>query len=103
MGNKKYKCIPNCLRRYRRARGLKQNDVARILGLKSTSMVSRWEKGACLPSAINLFRLAALYRTMTDALFIGLLRAVRDDVLMREEKVLKRQALRLCPKNKNLR
>ncbi len=103
MGNINYKGIPNCLRRYRRARGLKQSDVAKILGLKSTSMVSRWEKGACLPSTINLFRLAALYRTMTDALFISLLRAVRDDVFMREEKVLKRQDFRLCPKNKGLR
>ena len=68
----KVKYIPNCLRRYRKARGLKQKDVAEILGIKSASMISRWENGLCLPSTMNLFRLASLYRRMTDALFIDL-------------------------------
>ena len=83
------KTIPNCLRRYRRARGLKQKEVARILGLKSASMISRWEKGVCIPSTLNLFKLATLYRTMVDALFIDMLRALRNDIHKREEKVLK--------------
>ena len=84
------KTIPNCLRRYRKARGLKQKEVARILGLESASMISRWERGRCLPNTMNLFRLASLYRTMTDALFIDLLRMLREDLRVREEKALPR-------------
>jgi len=30
----KYKNIPNCLRKYRKIRGLNQSEVAKILGLK---------------------------------------------------------------------
>ena len=80
---------PNCLRKYRKSRGLKQKEVAAILGLKHTSMISRWENGFCLPSANNLFRLAALYRTMVDGLYIDQLMAIKEDVRMREEKVMR--------------
>lgn len=83
-----HKNIPNCLRKYRRARGLKQKDVAKVLNLKSTGIISRWEKGICLPSPINLFRLAALYRTLVDALFIDLLRFLKQELLKKEEKSL---------------
>jgi len=89
MKNIKSKNIPNCLRKYRKTRGLKQKDVARILGVKSASMVSRWEKGVCLPNTINLFKLAVLYRTMSDAFFIDLIRELRSEIQKREEKVLK--------------
>ncbi len=81
--------VPNCLRKHRKARGLKQKDVAKILGLKSASMISRWESGVCVPSTLNLFRLASLYRTMTDALFMDLVRALRADLHEREERILK--------------
>jgi len=91
MKNVKPKSIPNCLRRYRKARGLKQRDVAEVLGLKSASMISRWERGVCVPSPLNLFRLAVLYRTMADALFIDLLRALRTELLKKEERVLRRK------------
>ncbi len=85
----KYKKISNCLRKYRRIRGLKQKDVARILRLRSTSMISRWEKGTCLPNSLNIFRLSLLYRTLVDALFIDLMRLLKEDLRKREEKVLK--------------
>jgi len=80
-----YKNIPNCLRKYRKARGLNQKDVAKVLGLKSASLISRWEKGICLPSPINLFRLAALYRTLVDALFIDLLRFLKQELIDKEK------------------
>lgn len=83
--------IPNCLKKYRRIRGLKQKEVAKILGIKSASIISRWEKGVCLPNTLNLFRLSVLYRTMSDALFIDLTRDLRDDLRKREEKILKQK------------
>jgi transcriptional regulator with XRE-family HTH domain len=80
----------NCLRKYRKARGLNQQDVAEILGIKSTSMISRWEMGVCLPDLLNAFKLSIVYRTMTDALFIDQLRELREHILEREELVLKK-------------
>jgi transcriptional regulator with XRE-family HTH domain len=91
MRNTKPKTIPNSLKRYRKARGLQQKEVAKILGIKSASMISRWEKGRCLPSALNLFRLAVVYRTMVDALYIDLLRASRADLHEREQRILRRK------------
>jgi transcriptional regulator with XRE-family HTH domain len=82
------RAFPNCLRRYRRARGLTQKEVAKILGLKSTSIISRWERGVSLPSVLNLFKLAVLYRTMADALFIDLRRALQKELFKREAEIL---------------
>jgi DNA-binding transcriptional regulator YiaG len=76
--------IPNHLRRYRKARGLSQRDAARILGFADASCISRWEQGVCLPSPRNLFRLASLYRTLVDGLYIDLLRALREEIRRRE-------------------
>jgi transcriptional regulator with XRE-family HTH domain len=71
------------------ARGLKQKDVAKTLNLKSSGIISRWEKGICMPSSLNIFKLAALYRTMADALFIDLIRKLKEKILKREEEALK--------------
>lgn len=88
MKNLTYKNIPNYLRKYRKTMGLKEKDVAKIFGLKSTSMISRWEKRNHPPKIlVNIFCLAALYRTSVDALFIDLLRACRDYIHKMEEEV----------------
>lgn len=84
MENVMYKQLPNLLRKYRKVRGLRQGDAARILGL-SRNRVSRWEKGVCLPTLVNAIRLAILYRVMVDALFDDLVRALRKEVHVREE------------------
>jgi transcriptional regulator with XRE-family HTH domain len=75
----------NCLRKYRKARGLKQKEVALLLGLRNTSEISRWEKGNCLPQTINLFRLSIIYRTLIDALFIDTIRRLRQEIFEKEE------------------
>jgi transcriptional regulator with XRE-family HTH domain len=88
MKNVSYKIIPNSLRKYRRASGFREKDVAEILGLNSASQISRWEKGVCLPRPLTMFKLAILYRTMVDGLFIDLRRTLINDLRKREEKVL---------------
>jgi transcriptional regulator with XRE-family HTH domain len=40
-----------------------KGEKAAILGFADASSLSRWEQGVCLPSVMNLFRLARLYRT----------------------------------------
>jgi DNA-binding XRE family transcriptional regulator len=61
--------FPNKLKRYRRIAGYSQKKVARVLGLADTSMISRWEQGAVLPSLLYTFKLSKLYHTLPHELF----------------------------------
>lgn len=83
------KKIPNNLRKYRKAVGLKQREVARILNLKSAGMISRWEKGVCLPSLLNAFKLAGLYCVLVDALFFPLIRFIKARIMQRQKGFLR--------------
>jgi len=85
--------IPNLLRRYRKARGLRQNQVAAILGLKSASVISRWEKGTRIPSTVSALELSAIYRTMVNVMFPKLDTMLRARLRKREEDVLKKVSL----------
>lgn len=61
---------PNSLHKYRKAAGLRQFDVARLIGLEgSTERLSKWENGAADPNIDNLFRLLALYKTTPEELY----------------------------------
>ncbi len=51
---------PNSIRKYRKRCGLKVREVALLMGLKSASHVSRWEKGLRPPNRTNTLRLAAV-------------------------------------------
>lgn len=75
----------NALKPYRKARGLSQRDVARILGLRSSSQISRWETGATPPSLLNAMKLAVLYRALVDALFIDLRHMLQEEIYRKEE------------------
>ena len=87
MSHSGLKRTPNLLRKYRKVRGLKQKEVARILKLKSPSRISRWEKGLCLPSFPNALRLAIVYRVMVDTIFPDLLWSYRTEIKEREEEM----------------
>ena len=76
--------LANQLRKYRRARGLNRREVARILGFADASSLSHWERGVRLPSVMNMFRLAGLYRTLVDALYIDTLRTIREEIRKQE-------------------
>lgn len=86
------KKIPNNLRRYRKAIGLKQKEVAEILNLKSAGMISRWEKGICLPSLTNVIKLSGIYSVLVDALFFPLKRMIKKKIMEREEYLRRRHA-----------
>ena len=79
------KKIPNNLRRYRKAVGLKQKDVAEILNLQSSGMISRWEKGVCLPSLLNAIKLSGSYCVLVDALFFPMIRLIKRKIMERQE------------------
>ncbi|TKJ32895.1 MAG: hypothetical protein CEE38_21990 [Planctomycetes bacterium B3_Pla] len=88
----KQKMIPNSLRKCRRARGLTQKEVAHILGLNTTGLISRWENGVCFPNPLTIIKLAILYRTMADGLFIDLRRSLKDEIHKAEKKLLRKKA-----------
>jgi len=85
MKEEKSKSIPNNLWRCRKVRGLTQKQVAQIMELKSTAMISRWEAGRCLPMTDNLFDLAAVYRTTSEALYWDYVQERRQKITSREE------------------
>ena len=69
MKKKKIVYYKNNLRKHRLLIGYKQNEVAKLLGLKSASRISRWEKGLAMPSVENLIKLSALYATLMNELY----------------------------------
>jgi transcriptional regulator with XRE-family HTH domain len=91
MKEEKRKFIPNNLRRCRKVRGLTQRQVAEIMDLKSTAMISRWEQGQCLPETPNLGRLAGVYRTSTDALLPEYFRELHRQMVHKEEMIIIKQ------------
>ena len=72
--------IANQLRKYRKVRGLTQTQVARILGLHDHNRLSNWERGKCFPAVETLFRLAAIYQTTADTLYMDLVRSIREKI-----------------------
>lgn len=80
MRNSNHKANLNRLAHYRKARGLSQLDVTRILGLKSSAHISRWEHGYCWPSAVNMLTLAVLYKVPVDWLYADALSTITDEL-----------------------
>ena len=88
-----YRNIPNNLRKFRKISGYTQKQVAFFLGVENAGMISRWENGLRFPSPVNIFRLAALYHTMVDALYFNLLRAVRREIQVRRDELEARRGI----------
>ncbi len=59
----------NQIRRYRKKRYLRQRDVIKLLGLKCTTDLYRWETGRKLPSLINALKLSAALQCPVELLF----------------------------------
>lgn len=56
------------IKRLRKNKGLKQQEIADILGIKQNSY-SDWENGKTEPSYENLVKLADLFEVSLDSLF----------------------------------
>ncbi len=83
------KCrFPNRLKNFRRLFFFSQKEVALILGLKDTSQLSRWEKGVTLPSILNLFRLAKLYKVLPNEMYIDIWKSISLEVNAKEQNLL---------------
>ncbi|MBS1731873.1 MAG: helix-turn-helix transcriptional regulator [Bacteroidetes bacterium] len=76
---------PNRLKTFRRIAGLSQKRVSKILGLRDTSMLSRWEHGFNVPALANLFILCQLYQATPQKLYPEVWKQAETNLLARTE------------------
>ena len=55
----------NRLKELRQKNGVKQKDIAAMLGV-TAGAVSQWESGRCLPNAVALMRLSKLFGVVPE-------------------------------------
>ncbi len=85
------KFIINKLRRRRRQLGYKQREVSKLLGLKSSARLARWEKGKSFPSVPNLLKLSALYSTLANDFYFELYLQFKKAMKKQESRFNKRK------------
>ncbi len=59
----------NRLWRWRTTQQLSQREIARLLGIKNSAQVSRWENGAKIPTLDSALMLACILKVPVEALF----------------------------------
>lgn len=70
--------------------GYRLKDVAWLLGLKDSSLVSRWESGKSIPSVENLLKLSIIYRKLPNALYWDWFLELRTGIVRREHRLRKK-------------
>jgi transcriptional regulator with XRE-family HTH domain len=91
MNNKRTKRsrkIRNYLWITRKKMGLAQKQVAFLLGHKSTTQLSRYERGTRIPSLKTALKLEIAYAKPLRLLFSELHDEVREDIQKRREKIV---------------
>jgi len=67
--------------------GFSQIRVARALGLKRSSVLSRYEHGTRVPSLVNALKLEIVYRTPVAYLFDSLYVDLKHKIRNKEERI----------------
>ncbi len=83
--------FPNRLKRYRRIVGLSQKQAAKLLELKDTSLLCRWEMGHAIPTAVHLMRLCILYKAEPRQLYLELWQSLQQQIECNEADLLARR------------
>lgn len=82
------KYFKNNLRYLRNKNGIEQLDLALMLGFKSSSAVSEWEKGIRIPSAgvlsdiANIFNVTLIYKKRGVIPLLNILPAIRSRCIL---------------------
>ena len=71
----------------RQRMGFSQKSVAQTLGLKKTSVLSRYERGTRLPGLVNALRLEIVYRMPVAFLYPDLYRRIKEEIRQKEDKI----------------
>ena len=67
--------------------GFSQKYVSHVLGRRSTSLLSAYEHGRCIPSLKTAMGLACLYRVPFEELFLPLYMELRNRIRGAEERL----------------
>lgn len=70
---------------YRRRMGFSQKQVARLLGQRDTSMLSRYEHGHSLPPLVIALELEIIYRAPVAFLYLRLYRRLKEQIRSMEQ------------------
>ncbi len=68
------------LKKLRLKTGLKQKEVASLLGYSSPQFVSNWERGISSPPVKTLKQLAGIYKTNPEKLFVKLRKTIVEQM-----------------------
>ena len=79
--------VKNSLWTVRNKMGFSQKRVARSLGLRRTSVLSRYEHGTRIPGLINALKLEIVYRTPVAFLFGDLYLELKGKIRKKEEQI----------------
>ncbi len=71
---------PSRLRKNRIRWGFKQTDIAKKLGLESTAMISRWERGSAVPNLEYALKLSLIYQVAVNDLYHDLLMEYQNEL-----------------------
>ena len=72
---------------YRRRMGFSQKRVARLMGLASATMLSRYEQGRSHPPLVRALCLGIILRVPVEFLFPNLYDRLRDEIRAEEERL----------------
>jgi transcriptional regulator with XRE-family HTH domain len=84
--------LENYLRTYRKRSGLSQDDIAFLLGSRSGTKVSRYERLVRRPTLKTLFAYEVIFRATARELFAGLYEKVEQTTLARARLLAERFA-----------
>lgn len=87
--NEEKNSMTNNLLRYRLLFGYSQREIARMLGLNSTSVIGRWEQGLTVPDLENAIKLSVIYKTLIEELFYDLRKSIISEFTIKDMKNLK--------------
>ncbi|MBI4766600.1 MAG: helix-turn-helix transcriptional regulator [Deltaproteobacteria bacterium] len=76
----------NCLRLYRKKHGLSQKRTAYLMGLKTASALSHYERGDKVPGLKNALKLEIVLHTPAAFLFRELNRELKKEIEARRKK-----------------
>ena len=101
-GSRQFQKLQNYLRTYRKRAGLSQDEMAFLLGYRSGTKVSRYERFARQPSLQNALAYEVIFRAQLRAVFGGIYQQVERKTLKRVQ-LLVQKLERAKPDHKTTR
>ena len=86
MSNNLLKPYTNQLKRVRRRAGYTQGELAKLIGHKTTSHISRYENGLKLPNLTTALKLCSAIGSLVDVAFGDLQEQISKEIKLRKEK-----------------